>query len=94
MNLKQLNNELSQGKLPDILNFSIRKDDVIDLEKLKYNVFHRDYSYYERRFPKGYESIPGFDKVIQSFADKNAEKDPEVELKKLQSIKESDEDTE
>ena len=61
--------ELNQGILPDSLNFGIKSTDMVDWEKVKYNSLYKDYSYYEKKFPDGYDSIPGFDKVIQQLAD-------------------------
>jgi hypothetical protein len=72
--LDRLNSLLSSGVLPDELNFT--KQDFkpeIDMSKLKYNSFYRSYEFVENKFPKGHESIPGFDKVIQSIVDKMEE---------------------
>jgi hypothetical protein len=61
----------------------------IDWDKLRYNTLYRDYSFYESKFPKGYETIPGFDKVIELIAEKNQDNSP---LKEIQEIyKETDE---
>jgi len=68
-NLREINKQLSNGILPDCLNFTLQPK-PFDIAELKYNAFYRSYEFVESKFPKGYESIPGFDKVIQSIADK------------------------
>ena len=69
MNIAELNKQLSNGVLPDVLNYGIEQK-PLDICELKYNAFYRSYGFVESKFPKGYESIPGFDCVIQSIADK------------------------
>jgi hypothetical protein len=60
--------KLNDGILPDSLNFGVKPSVSIDWEKVKYNSLYRDYSYYEKKFPDGYDSIAGFDKVIEAMA--------------------------
>ena len=64
--IKELNRLLREDKLPDAFNFNIRNQDPIDMAKLQYNAFYRTYEFAESKFPSGYNSIPGFDKVIES----------------------------
>ena len=64
--IREMNNLLRQDILPDAFNFNIRNADTIDISKLKYNAFYRSYEFAESKFPSGYDSIPGFDKVIES----------------------------
>jgi DNA replicative helicase MCM subunit Mcm2 (Cdc46/Mcm family) len=86
MSVQELNDLLTQGILPDELNFSIKREYTIDLNKIKYNAFYRSYEFYENKFPKGYNSIPGFDKIIDSIAVKAIEKNksPLDELEELE----------
>ena len=60
--------KLNRGELPDSLNFSIKQDNSIDWVKVKYNSLYKDYSHYEKKFPAGYESIPGFEKILTAMA--------------------------
>jgi hypothetical protein len=70
MNISKLNEMLERGELPKELDFTNSDlQQVVDLDKLLYNAFYRSYDYFESRFPKGYDSIPGFDKIIQQMAD-------------------------
>jgi hypothetical protein len=64
--LKELNSSFNKGILPNSLNFSIVNTDEINLNMLKYNAFYKSFEYTESKFPAGYESIPGMDKVIES----------------------------
>ena len=80
MNINELNKQLMSGMLPDELNFSIKRELVLDLDKIKYNAFYRSYEFYESKFPKGWESIPGFDKIIESIVEKSVDKTPLDEM--------------
>jgi hypothetical protein len=73
-NIKDDIKTLNQHRLPESLKFNKPLSDAdFDIEKIKYNSFHRDFEYYEKRF-EGHQSIPGFDKVIQKMADDNKDK--------------------
>lgn len=87
MSIQELNSQLNLGILPDELNFSIKRDNVeLDINKIKYNSFYRSYEFYESKFPKGYDSIIGFDKIIDSIVLKAQEtkKTPLDELDELE----------
>ena len=81
MDIRELNKQLSLGQLPDVLNYSIEQK-PLDICELKYNAFYRSYGFVESKFPNGYESIPGFDCIIQSIADK-LEKEEITPLKEM-----------
>ena len=78
---------LNKGILPDSFNFSLREHSPIDWNKVKYNSLYKDFSYYEKKFPDGFDSIPAFDKIIQQIA--NNTKSPLEEI--LERQKESSE---
>ena len=69
MDIRELNKQLSKGELPDALNYTLEQK-PLDICDLKYNAFYRSYEFVESKFPKGYESIPAFDCIIQCIADK------------------------
>lgn len=86
MSIRELNEQFNKGILPDELNFGIQKEFVLDINKIKYNAFYRSYDFYESKFPKGYESIPGFDNIISYMAKKadDKKKSPLDELEQLE----------
>ena len=79
MDIRKMNELLSQGLCPDELNFSLQPKEL-DVSKLKYNAFYRSYEFVENKFPKGYESIPGFDIIIKNIADNLATTTPLEEM--------------
>lgn len=84
MDINQLNKELRKGKLPVELDYNV--EPTVDMERLLYNAFYRTYEFHESKFPPGYDSIPGFDKIIQTMAD--TAKTPLEELEARQATKE------
>ena len=83
MSVRKLNDQLEKGILPNELNFSVeQQNNSIDFEKLKYNAFYRSYEFYESKFPKGYENIPGFNKIIENIA-LQAEEENKTPLKEI-----------
>jgi hypothetical protein len=62
---------INKGILPDSLNFTLKEQSPIDWNKVRYNSLYKDFSYHEKKFPDGYDSISGFDKIIEEIA-KNA----------------------
>jgi hypothetical protein len=86
---KQIIELLNQGILPDELNFSEKTViDPIDWAKVKYNTFYKSSEFYESKFPEGFKSIPGFDKVIDNIVVNG--KTPLEEITERQSIKNDD----
>ena len=85
-NIEELNQQLHQGILPDELNFAIKREYNVDINKIKYNSFYRSYEFYENKFPKGHSNIPGFDNIIDSIVVKAKEKNktPLQELDELE----------
>ena len=63
--LYKINKMLENGELPRELDFSIQHSDKIDWDKVRYNSFYRSYEFAESKFPAGYDSIPGFDKIVE-----------------------------
>lgn len=73
--IEKINQDLENGLIPDELNFSEDKT-INDLSykmnwnMVKYNTFYKDRNYIIGKFPKGFDSLPGFDKIIDSIIDK------------------------
>ena len=62
--IKKINQDLEQGKLPDCLNFVDEPKEKFDWRMVKYNTFYKDREYIIGQFPKGFETLPAFDKII------------------------------
>lgn len=76
MNLKELNEQLSKGQLPEVLNFIDEKEtNILDWDKVKYNTFYKDRNYIEGLFPQGLRNLEGFDKVIDNYVKQIQEED-------------------
>jgi hypothetical protein len=48
MDIKELNKQLSNGVLPDVLNYGIEQK-PLDICELKYNAFYRSYEFVEHK---------------------------------------------
>lgn len=81
MNLNDINYMLDNGYLPDCLYFVPEKEKtIVDFRKITYNDTYKSYEYYAQRFPF-HRNIIGFNKVIESIAEKNSKISPLEELK-------------
>ena len=60
---------LNCGILPNSLNYTINQEPDIDIYKLSYNLRYKTTEYWENKFPSGFTSIPGFDKIIEKIAE-------------------------
>jgi hypothetical protein len=62
----KLNKLLMQGILPEDLNFGKKPDNnAIDMNKLKYNSFYKEYEYHAKNLPKALNKLPGFDNLVK-----------------------------
>ena len=52
----------------------------IDWSKLQFNELYKSYEFYESKFPKGYQNIVGFDKIIEAMAMNSLNNSPLKEL--------------
>jgi hypothetical protein len=72
---------INKGILPDSLNYSgIHQNQELDLEKLVYNLRYKTTEYWESKFPSGFSSIPGFDKIIEKIAEEALSPLEEIDL--------------
>ena len=85
MDIRKFNELLLKGICPDELNFS-KEPQPIDISKIQYNAFYRSYEFVENKFPSGYETIPGFDKVINMIAENLESTTPLEEILEKSSI--------
>lgn len=94
--MDQINDLLSKGILPDELNFTGEKQfEGVDVARLQYNAFYRSYGFYLNKFPQGLENLPGFNKVIETIQEQNADNTPLkeiIEKKSISNIEKEEED--
>ncbi len=62
----------------------------VDWEMLQYNSVYNSVQFYDKKFPKGYENIPGFDKIIEQIAEQSAPNSPLAEYNMRCNIKENE----
>jgi hypothetical protein len=81
-NIKEINKLFKNGIIPNefFYNTEIRKN--IDFYKLYYNDYYKSPDYIASKLPIGWESIPGFDQVIEEMANMTFLPMQEIELKK------------
>ena len=84
-------NEMFENDLGENFKDLLQRNntDTIDWEKVKYNSFYRDFSFYENKFPKGYNTIPAFDKVIEMIVEKNSDNSPLKEYYSINNIEDN-----
>lgn len=67
-----------------------REYDKIDWEKLQYTTEYNSYYFYQEQFPKGFENIPGFEKIFEAMVEDNVNHTPLAEYNKRTAIKEEE----
>ena len=66
MSIRELNQQLMLGQLPDCLNFTPKLYTEIDMSKLQYNAFYKTPEFIISKFenPIAFLNLPGSDKII------------------------------
>ena len=62
--IKRINKDLANDFLPVELDFTMKPTTNIDWEKVAYNTFYKSQDYFINKFPQGFESLPGYKKII------------------------------
>ena len=84
--IKRINNLLKSGVIPVELDFvNISPNEPIDWEKVAYNTFYKTPEFFINKFPAGFESLPGWEKIVDKMIS-NA-KSPLEEMKERQKLK-------
>jgi hypothetical protein len=83
-NIKHLVKSLEMGVCPDELNFGLNQNDQIDWHKVRYNTFFRSHEFFGNKFPENFDSLPGFDKILDQIVDKNKDNSPLKEITERQ----------
>jgi len=86
--LSQILNDLDNGILPIELDYNIKENDPIDISKIQYNAFYRNYEFYQNKFPDGLKNLPGFNDYINYVVESKKNITPLQELESLQKIHE------
>ena len=85
-----INKALEMGILPDELNYSGGfkvGGDTIDWAKVQYNTYYKTPEYFEKRFHPCLKKLPGFDVVIESIVEQNADNSLTREMLERNEIK-------
>jgi hypothetical protein len=59
---------LDKQIVPSCLHFQLEETDNINWDKVSYNDYYKSFDFFASKFPNGWQSIPGFDKVIEEMA--------------------------
>ena len=78
---------ISEDLLDSVFNYIVKTNEEknfvkLDLSMVQYNNLYHNFDYYNRKFPPGYDNIPGFPDVIQSIVEKNNDNTPLKEYNK------------
>jgi hypothetical protein len=84
--IKRINNLLKSGVIPVELDFvNISPNEPIDWEKVAYNTFYKTPEFFINKFPAGFESLPGWERIVDKMIS-NA-KSPLEEMEERQNEK-------
>jgi len=71
-NISKVMQELNNGILPPELMFiKNENDNVIDLDKLKYNTFYKTPEYFDSMLPNCLKQLPGYEKMLERIVKDN-----------------------
>jgi hypothetical protein len=66
---REVSFSLENDIIPESLNFTIEPKEPIDWTKVWYNSYYNSFDFFSNKFPTGWQSIAGFDKVIEQMAE-------------------------
>lgn len=78
---------ISEDLLHSVFNYTVKtneekENDKFDPTKIQYNNLYKSFAFYEKKFPEGYENIPGFSEVIESIVKHSYDNSPLEEYNK------------
>ena len=80
-NIRDILKDLDIGILPNELDFTKKEvEEKIDVNKIKYNAFYKDYNYFDKKF-HGLQNYPGYDEYINHLVENT--KTPLEELEEI-----------
>ena len=73
--------DIDINNLDDIFNYRVITNEnkpfiKLDYSLVMYNEIYKTYEFYESKFPKGYENITGFNKIIEKIVEQSLENSP------------------
>ena len=80
--INEINLLFSQGIVPEEFNFKLENKPLFDFNKIWYNEYYQSTDYIASKFSSGWQSIPGFDKIIEKMAEISLSPLEELELRK------------
>ena len=80
--INEINLLFSQGIVPDEFNFVLERKPLFDFSKIWYNEYYQSTNYISSKFSSGWQSIPGFDKIINKMSEISLLPLEELELRK------------
>jgi hypothetical protein len=83
--LNEINESFMKGYIPDSLTYQLEEKNNIDFNKMWYNDYYQSIDYISRQYPKGWDSLIGFDKVLESIAKEAPLPLEEMEIRNNQS---------
>jgi hypothetical protein len=86
--IKRINNLLKNGVIPVELDFvSMSANDPIDWEKVAYNTFYKTPEFFINKFPPGFESLPGWEKIVDKMISNAKSPLEEMEARQNEKLK-------
>jgi hypothetical protein len=82
---------LDKDIVPDCLNFQLEQTDNLNWDKVTYNDHYKSFDFFASKFPNGWQSIPGFDKVINEMAINAPDPLDEIINRRLEAAKKDSE---
>ena len=68
MKINEINRMIDNDIIPSVLDFTLQEKENIDWSKLSYNNHYNSFDFFANKFTNGWQSIPGFDLIIQDMA--------------------------
>ena len=53
---------------------------IVDENCIMYNNLYKSFEFYDKKFPEGYQNIPGFEKIIEQIVDRAQDNSPLIEI--------------
>ena len=85
--IKRINKLLKNGILPVELDFVNMSSNELDWEKVAYNTFYKTPEYFINKFPPGFESLPGWEQIVDKMISNAKSPLEEMEARQQEKLK-------